>query len=553
MSLDSSGSDESEEEDESLDIDELNEALLAHVAFDPEYEKRQQHDFCDTLRLVGDPGTDEEAGGGENDNADTLLDHLVVLEKDVTAAQLSALWEQQQLGDDIDNSTTTKAPVHAARTADSIRFCVEALWDVRLTKYERDHLRCEPELFREARRRLLDAPLGKTGDASPGTDPDIERALPTPDDYRLAEELAAAAERPRQAGPPAPMALTADEKKKKVFTVAMRGTTLLVTIENYVHVTYFVNALTGDLCKFSLRDLATRLLDFYVEYSCKKFAKVNLRLHDGLSFLLYTSSVLVETGSDNQLLSRRLLQYVVALLRERCGYPHINIRRRKCQNIVATGKLSYRVCMLVLKHRFQAAREKEGFSGLVIKHRDLVKFWQARDQGDDGYECVQTRHYVDDECDDDVINLINSVNDRKQMVHVQQQQQVGGGAAKETGGGRTIINEYGEEEDEEKAFQRISKLTDEYDQGVGNGNGSGCDATLLNGTCIVFPEGQVIWTGCKTDRELVSGMPLLKRLTYLCSELNPENRRMEASLAAQRKAVRSNITPNNNTNNDFIV
>jgi TATA-box binding protein (TBP) (component of TFIID and TFIIIB) len=481
--MDSSSSSSSEHDDSSssLDIDTLNEELQA-VLCDEEYEARQ--DFCETMMgLRGDDGGDDSEE--ENELLEHVIDELVVTEREHKARGGGG-------------------SEHEWRVQDSIKFCTERLSGVRLTKYERDYARCEPEFFEEARRRRLG--LG--------------------DPHHPHDEMLVEQQQQQHCGTKllCETPLTADEKKKKVFTVSMKGTSLLFIIENYVHVTYFVNSLTGDLCKFSLRDLANKLLDYYVEYSCKKFAKVNLRYHDGLSFLLYTSSVLVETGSDNQLLSRRLLQHVVTILREKCGYPHINIKRRKCQNIVATGKLSYHICMNVLKHQFQAVHEKDGFAGLVIKHRDLVKFFQARDNGDTGYECVATPNYVSDDDDSAIIALINSVNERKQCVPT-----TGSTAGATAGRAPGIItNEYGEEEDEEKAFQRITKLIDEYDPRM--------NSTRLNGTSILFHEGHIICTGCKTDQELVSLMALLKRLTYMCSDTNPKNRSMELSLAAQKKA-----------------
>lgn len=573
---------EGEEDSSSLDIDDLNDEIQSMMQFDATYEARQRRDFCDMMETrhqqeqeldididdetyvipVTDPPSPQQQQRDEVlDNPhiiDTTHDHLTALERDVTPEQLHALWTSLQQHDTEANSSPSlarnskdvalKAPQHAQRCNDSTQFCTELMSDMRLTKYERDHLRCEPEYFREARRRFLDQ--GNTNNTNTNTnDTDIERALATDDDRMQVEEFQQQQQKhpvedPYKLQTYTPQPLTAEEKKKKIFTMRLHGAHMLFIIENYVHVTYFVNALTGDLCKFSLRDLAHKLLDYYVEYSCKKFAKVNLRLHDGLSFLLYTSSVLVETGSDNQLLSRRLLQYVIAVLREKCGYPHINIKRRKCQNIVATGKLSYHVCMHVLKHKFTAAREKDGFAGLVIKHRDLDKFFQNHDKGDTGFECVPTDAYVDDDDDDEVIALINSVNDRKlvqqqQQAAEKQRQALSGGGS---GGSTTItpgfiINEYGEEEDEEKAFQRISKLIDEHDPR---------SSAQLNGTAILFKEGQFISTGCKTDKELVQMMPLLMRLTYKCRECKPKNRRQEAMLVAQKKHA-----PHNNATQQY--
>jgi len=559
----------------SLDIDELNDDIQSMMQFDIAYESRQQSDFCDTMMVqqqeqqldididdddvcvipTGDDSSPQHQDCIIIDNDVLLRNHMTMMEMDVTTKELHTLWNNLQQCDDTPSPSTTtniapKAPQHAQRCNDSIQFCTELMSDVRLTKYERDHMRCEPEYFRESRRRFLEevTTVINNNNSNNTNDIDIERALATDDDRTRVKEFQQqqpqqpTIDDPRKLQTYTPQPLTAEEKKKKIFTMRLYEARMLFIIENYVHVTYFVNALTGDLCKFSLRDLAHKLLDYYVEYSCKKFAKVNLRLHDGLSFLLYTSSVLVETGSDNQLLSRRLLQYVIAVLREKCGYPHINIKRRKCQNIVATGKLSYRVCMHVLKHKFTAAREKEGFPGLVIKHRDLDKFFKNHDKGDTGFECVATDAYVDDDDDDEVIALINSVNDRKLMQQQQQQQK-----QRQASGGPIapgfIINEYGEAEDEEKAFQRISKLIDEHDP-----RGS----AQFNGTAILFGEGQFISTGCKTDEELVQMMPLLMRLTYKCRETKPKNKRREAMLVA-RKKHHNNVQHGDNNDDDGDV
>lgn len=446
----------------------------------------------------------------------------------------------QPIDDDCDNVTTIELPeelryrsasLDERRRADSIKFCRTLLNDVRLTKHERDNMRCEPEYHLE--RRLMHQPYRCRIPLRPVFDDDAMQV-----------EMIIQPQRQRICYNNMQQLLDAlkGSEEKKFFTVGMNRNknTLRFIVENYVHVTYFVNSLSGELCKFSLVDLANKLQPYFVEYSCKKFAKVNMRIHNALSFLLYTSSVLVETGSDNQLLSRLLLQFVVTILREQCGYPHINIKRRKCQNIVATGKLNYNICMNVLKHKFQAAREKENFTGLVIKHRDLVKFFQQLDGDDDGYELLKTVYYVEDGDDDGIITQINGVNDDACMRYKVVEEDLGGAdstvindAEKKALRPGYIINEYGEEEEEEEAIKRIMRLTDEYDTGVLRGG------SRLNGTYILFREGQLISTGCKTDEELETSMPMLMRLTYMCRETDPRNRELEANLVAQKRTKSS--------------
>ena len=141
--------------------------------------------------------------------------------------------------------------MYERRVEGSRDFCETMLFDVALSRYEKENIRCNPESYKEARRRIL----SETGASQSTIDEDHYH-------------------QPRRQCDPS---LEALDKDKKVFTIKRDQSTLTFIIENYVHVTYFVNSLTGQLCRFNLKGLANDLVHYYVEYSCKKFAKVNLR------------------------------------------------------------------------------------------------------------------------------------------------------------------------------------------------------------------------------------------------------------------------------------
>jgi hypothetical protein len=192
--------------------------------------------------------------------------------------------------------------------------------------------------------------------------------------------------RPPSSQPRIPTGEAEEEQQfKKVFTIGSKkratGKAIILNymIENYVNVTYFFNGLTGERCDFNLVSLAKCLIRYCVEYSCKKFAKVNLRYLHALSHLLYRASVLVETGSDNQATSLRMLAHTTRLLREECGYPHLCIMSRVCQNIVLTGHLNCPIDLEVLAAHFHdATYNKAEFAGVILKLTDLERWFANR-------------------------------------------------------------------------------------------------------------------------------------------------------------------------------
>jgi len=273
---------------------------------------------------------------------------------------------------------------------------------------------------------------------------------------------------------------------KKVFTISSkrkggRPSILNYMIENYVHTTYFYNGLTGATCAFNIVSLAKCLIKYYVEYSCKKFAKVNLRLLHGLSHLIYTSSVLVETGSDNQATSLRLLADTVRLLREECGYPHLCIRARVCQNIVLTGHVNCPIDLDRLSALFhKAIYDKEDFAGVIIKLTDLEDWFANRSEAT---EFPLSEAYMGEDDDTAFIAEINSA--------VVENRPVGGAEA-------------------EKELEQALRMTDEFERHR--------PKKRQKGTFLVFAEGQLIFTGCKSEKKAHGGFILMYKLLESCRQ-----------------------------------
>lgn len=401
------------------------------------------------------------------------------------------------------------------RLEEAKSFCQDDLYDFPMTEAEYETLCCPTEKYEERRlRERLKAMVTEEFEAYINGQDAMEE-----DDSEEEEENAAEREK---------------EREKTSYRVKVGGTDSEIgyVIDNYVHVTYFHNALSGKRCNFNLLSLALKLLNYFVEYSCKKFAKVNFRHLRGPSHLLYKSSVVVETGSDNQALSRRLLKKTIRILRKICHYPNLNIRERSCQNIVAAGRYNDKICINVLKDKFQDShQEKKKFSGVVIKERALKEHLSyinqpsAQDipleEGDkllsDGY--ILTSAHRDD---DDDSELLRQVNLPEPDVWP--------------------VPEGGEGEEEFVDDQRIRVGRDEDEvespELVFNDDDLAyyLNRKRKNCTFLVFQKGQIICTGSKSEKELLKAFTLLCELLDQCKESNPENRKFESDLVrAQNK------------------
>jgi len=353
----------------------------------------------------------------------------------------------------------------------------------------------------------------------------------------------------QQQGTTTPAGLQDVEQQKEAFVVKSDSSDMELSfdVQNYVFVVRLGNrhdTMTGQPFGFNLPHLATCMLPYYVEYSRKKFAKVNLRYMNGGSHLIYGSAIIVETGSDDTMTSRALLRNTMRILRHDCGYSGLIIKRRICYNIVATGNVNCGLCLNVLRHHFRAASEKKkNFSGVIIKLEDVERHFANRsyydgalaaatidvDSDDDGGEYAYHPDYVDEEVADRA--LIDTIND-----------EVGGCNSSDTPVDVKIKMEPGVEEDERIALidEYVEAATSSMDF-VADATGSTVDkkttAATENGTFLIFKEGQIICTGCKSKKRLLAAYQKIYRLLLLCRE-TPENAELEKTLMRRKSTTK---------------
>lgn len=285
------------------------------------------------------------------------------------------------------------------------------------------------------------------------------------------------------------------------YTIEMEHTKakLSFTIDNYVHVTHLVDGNKPESRDdFNLHALASRFMPYYVEFSSKKkFAKVNQRYHKRLSHLIYSSRVIVETGSNSQRVSRQLLRKTIRRIRDQPGYRNVKIKKRHCKNIVSKGRFTTPVALSVLKKRFQdASYNKKNFPGLVIRLKDLERYLKNRGIGQSSF--VPSDNYIHED---------EHPGELEPLTYKYQ--------------------EDGSEDIDDKQFLESIKNTNDYRRYVGY-------MGEHNTTFLVFRAGQIICTGSKSEKALFEAYRLLFHLLDECSAANEDNRSMEQKLDSKR-------------------
>jgi TATA-box binding protein (TBP) (component of TFIID and TFIIIB) len=372
------------------------------------------------------------------------------------------------------------------RRESSVKFSTEeSLIGNLLTAYEAENLVCYPEKIKEKRRSIR-------------SDTVEEMIIDGEDKKKKTRENVCESIYPNDIS-----------LEKKTFTIQLEGSNSVLdfTIDNYVHVTHLVEDSTNEPGNFNLDKLATHLNKYHAEYSrTRKFTKVNLRYHNGPSHLIYSSYVIVETGSDNQALSRILLQKTISIIRDECGYPRVKIQNRKCQNIVSTARFNSPISLNVLKQRFPDTIYKKNFPGVVIKLRDLEFFYSEEEE----YKLQTTKNFKDDDSDREMIRQINSRLNLGESSTLMDEEEV-------------VVGDGNLNNDIEKWLDSI-KNRDDYDI-------LKLIHTEQNTTFLVFDKSQIICTGSKNEKELIYAYSLLYRLLDMCSMNNPKNQRLEKSLS----------------------
>ncbi len=307
----------------------------------------------------------------------------------------------------------------------------------------------------------------------------------------------------------APLAL---EQKKEIFYVksSESETVLQFQFANFVTVTYLGNAATGEDYNFNLHALAQQLLPYYAEYRKKKFAKVNLRLRDGGSHMIYGSAIIVESGSDCTATSKALLKLTMRILRHQCGYRQLIVQRRCCFNIVATGNVrgadgqQTSLCLGLLKHLFpNASYKKDKFSGVIIKLTDVEKHLsdQAYHAGLD-FVGAEYEYAAEYDSDDDDSALIAEINSECEMVTPPT------APVSHRGNGRRAKIEKVELLDDDERDAKRNATLEEF---------AHLATKKENGTFLIFKEGQIICTGCKSKRRLLGAYEKIYWLLAQCT------------------------------------
>lgn len=360
--------------------------------------------------------------------------------------------------------------------------------------------------------------FGETPGETPGESPAEDCGVAWLTQYENAPTLKRVKREPVETKPETLRSPPVIEPTKLLYRVDSDRSTLVMEfcVENNVYVTRFINQHTGARFTFNLHALALALLPYYVEFSRRKFAKVNLRTLDGGSALIYASGLLVETGSDNTVTSERMLEHTVDVLRHRCGYTNLAVESRVCHNIVATGRVNSAICLNVLRHRFPAASAtRDKFTGVIVRLCDLERHFaqQAYAAGQDGdeYELVETQ--VDD--DPAVIARINGSLKKEEHRETEDEDDEVREVLADAFG---VANDDTEEEENPAAAPQTRRA-------VTSGN---------NGTFLIYKEGQFICAGCKSRRKLMSAHEKLFRLLEQC-RVTPENEALERELLKGRR------------------
>ena len=168
--------------------------------------------------------------------------------------------------------------------------------------------------------------------------------------------------------------ITEQDMKREIITIKYDQSPLnmKILIENYVYVTYIGNKNDPRKhYKFNLLDMQAKTLCFGTQHSKNKFSKNDIRYRGG-SHLIFESAVVVETGSTNPVLAAKQLQHTLNIFKYVCGYHNIEVKERKCHNVVATGILNFGLCLELLKERYPyVTYEKVNFAGAIIRISDI--------------------------------------------------------------------------------------------------------------------------------------------------------------------------------------
>lgn len=341
-----------------------------------------------------------------------------------------------------------------------------------------------------------------------------------------------------------------DESKREIITIrGKEGGKLDVTIENYVYVTYFANRYNlNENLKFNLLHMCEHTLDLGVHYSKHKFSKNNYRFIDnGIvkgSHLLFRSMVCVETGFKEREDAKEMIKHRLHILRTRCGYPNLIIKKRQCQNVVATGTLNFSVCLNLLKARYPSIiYNRETFAGAVIKMKTLQYDKESADK--EIFHEEEDNHDDEAGLDDDflnnIINQLSSTSSSSPIVSPIIDN------IKNDNDHNTITNEEDEEDEIDEDDEIDENMVDILNI-IEKNNNKKPQVTIL-----VFLRGQIIIVGNKSRNGVIHSIKTIFPMLESCRD-SDKNLLMEHELVERQKRVskkRKVQEPINNNNKDI--
>lgn len=339
--------------------------------------------------------------------------------------------------------------------------------------------------------------------------------------------------------------ITDKDMKREIITIRYDESVfhMKILIENYVYVTYIGNKNeTNKRYKFNLLDMAAKTLGFGIQHSKNKFSKNDLRYRWG-SHLIFESSVIVETGSTNPILAAKLLEHTMNVFKYVCGYHNIDIKERKCHNVVATGILNFGLCLELLKERYPfVTYEKKNFAGAIIRINDIDNHSFASLNSNKLLDLQDNDEYINYEKnkgyrnDEEIYNKLyntNSININKEYSNISDENE------------KDIIRknlniDYNDNNTKSTANNNRYEVNyDEFDLFHPSRTNK-----EKNVTALVFPLGQVICVGNKSREGVTESYTKLYSILYQCRD-TPENIKLEKQILQTR---RYNYTKNKKRN-----
>jgi TATA-box binding protein (TBP) (component of TFIID and TFIIIB) len=309
------------------------------------------------------------------------------------------------------------------------------------------------------------------------------------------------------------LAITDEDRAHEVITIKLMRKGHVVGVahavnENYVYTTYYWDG--EKRVAFNLTALALAFLERGDEFSKNKFAKVTLRYRNGCSHLFFGSGGVVETGPHSSKIARLAQDHTLALLRQIPGYGNIEVQERTCQNIVAKASTNFSVSLDQLKQRYPDAvtYERNGtFTGAKIQLRHLR---DARRRERDLY------HYQADAAPRPEWP-VREDEEYQYYEEVDEDAEYNGGFECRHGAARQREEET---DDSEATAHDEGGVDDEHalvDLCEGMLNAEQVEQLAKkNITVLVFPQGRLICTGCKSRREVIRSITEVVMMLERC-------------------------------------